>query len=79
MRRRDSGYSRIDRVGTSCSRYVLEVVALAGAGRATEAHRVASSVVGDQRFADAPYNPLIFAMPYAGWLSGNLGEVEQYA
>ena len=59
--------------------YVLEVVALAGAGRAAEAHRLASSVVGDERFAGAPYNPLIYAMPYAGWLSGNLGEVEQYA
>ena len=59
--------------------YVLEVVALAGAGRAAEAHRLASSVVGDERFAGAPYNPLIYAMPYVGWLSGNLGEVEQYA
>ena len=58
--------------------HVLEVVALAGAGRVAEAHRLASSVVGDERFADAPFNPLIYAMPFVGWLSGNLGEVEQY-
>ena len=58
--------------------YVLEVVALTSAGRSAEAHRVVSSVVGDRRFADAPFDPLIYAMPYVGWLSGNLGEVEQY-
>ena len=59
--------------------YVLGAVALAGAGRTAEAYRLAHSIVGDQRFADAPFNPLVFAMPYLGWLEGDLDEVERYS
>ena len=58
--------------------YVLEVIALASAGRGREAHLFANSVIGDQRFAGGPFNPLIYAMPYLGWLGGDLGEVERY-
>lgn len=59
--------------------YVLEAVALASDGRSAEARRLASSIVGDQRFADAPFNPLVFAMPYLGWLEGDLGELERFS
>ena len=59
--------------------YVLEVIALAGAGRSAEAHQLAASAVGDERFADAPFDPLTFAMPYLGWLEGDLDAVERYA
>ncbi len=59
--------------------YVLEVIALAGAGRSAEAHQLAASAVGDERFADAPFDPLTFAMPYLGWLEGDLDAVERHA
>ena len=59
--------------------YVLEVIALAGAGRSAEAHQLAASAVGDERFADAPFDPLTFAMPYLGWLEGDLDAVDRHA
>ena len=59
--------------------YVLEAIALAGAGRSKEAHQLADSVIGDERFADAPWDPLAYAMPYLGWLEGDLDAVDRHS
>jgi LuxR family maltose regulon positive regulatory protein len=59
--------------------YVLGVVALAGAGRTEEAHRLANSVLGDERFAGAPFDPMAWALPYLGWLEGDLALMERHA
>ena len=58
---------------------VLGVVALASAGRSEEAHRLADSVVGDPRFADAPFDPMSWSRPFLGWLEGDLDSEERYA
>jgi len=59
--------------------YVAGVVSLAGAGRSQEAHRLANSVMGDERFAGAPFDPMAWALPYLGWLEGNLTLEERHA
>ncbi|MDH3683612.1 MAG: hypothetical protein OEV40_27140, partial [Acidimicrobiia bacterium] len=59
--------------------YVLGVVALSGAGRTEEAHRLANSVLGDERFAGAPFDPMAWALPYLGWLEGDLALEERHA
>jgi len=59
--------------------YVLGVVSLAGAGRAEDAHRLANSVLGDERFAGAPFDPMAWALPYLGWLEGDLALEERHA
>ncbi len=59
--------------------FVLGVVALAGAGRSKEAHRLAGSVIGDARFADAPFDPMAWSLPYLGWLEGDLTSEELHA
>ena len=59
--------------------YVSGVVSLAGAGRSEEAHRLASSVMGDERFAGAPFDPMAWALPYLGWLEGDLASEERHA
>jgi LuxR family maltose regulon positive regulatory protein len=59
--------------------YVLGVVALAGAGRGEEAHGLANAVLGDERFAGAPFDPMAWALPYLGWLEGDLPLMERHA
>jgi len=59
--------------------YVLGVVALAGTGRSEEAHRLANSLLGDERFAGAPFDPMAWALPYLGWLEGDLPLLERHA
>ena len=59
--------------------YVIEVNALACAGRSEEAHRLADSVVGDPRFADNPFDPMVLSRSYLGWLEGDLDSAERYA
>jgi len=59
--------------------FVLGVVGLAGAGRSDDAHRLAGSVIGDPRFADAPFDPLAWSLPYLGWLEGDLTAEELHA
>ena len=59
--------------------YVGGVVSLAGAGRSQAAHRLAKSVMGDQRFAGAPFDPMAWAFPYLGWLEGDLALEERHA
>ena len=58
---------------------VAGVVSLAGAGRSQEAHQLASSVMGDERFAAAPFDPMAWALPYLGWLEGDLTLEERHA
>lgn len=58
---------------------VAGVVSLAGAGRSQEAHQLASSVMGDERFAGAPFDPMAWALPYLGWLEGDLALEERHA
>lgn len=59
--------------------YVLNVMALAGAGRSQDAHRLARSTIGDKRFSDAPFDPIAWALPFLGWIEGDLAAVDQYA
>ena len=59
--------------------YVLEVVALASAGRSEEAHQVADAVVGDPRFSDAPFDPMSWSLPYIGWMEGDLHSEKRHA
>ena len=59
--------------------YVVEVNALACSGRSEEAHRLADSVVGDPRFADSPFDPMVLSRSYLGWLEGDLDSVERHA
>jgi LuxR family maltose regulon positive regulatory protein len=59
--------------------YVLGVVGLAGAGRSDEAQRLANSLLGDERFAGAPFDPMAWALPYLGWLEGDLPLLERHA
>ncbi len=59
--------------------YVLEVVALASAGRSEEAHQVADAVVGDPRFSDAPFDPMSWSLPYIGWMEGDLRSEKRHA
>ena len=59
--------------------FVAGVVSLAGAGRPQEAHRLANSVMGDDRFAGAPFDPMAWAFPFLGWLEGDLSLEERYA
>lgn len=58
---------------------VLKVLGLAGAGQSEAAHELARSVVGDPRFADAPFHPMAWSLPYLGWLEGDLASEEQHA
>ena len=57
--------------------YILEITALAGAGRSDEAHRLADSLVGDARFAHMPYHPAVSSQAYVGWLEGDLDAVRR--
>ena len=59
--------------------FVAGVVSLAGAGRPQEAHRLANSVMGDDRFAGAPFDPMAWAFPFLGWLEGDLSLEERHA
>lgn len=59
--------------------YVVETLALAGLGRSLEAHRLAKAVVEDERFAEARFHPMAWAMPYLGWLEGDLTDLERHA
>ncbi len=59
--------------------FVLGTLADAGAGRAVEAHRLAASVAGDRRFAGAPFDPMSWALPYLGWIEGDLTLLERHA
>ena len=59
--------------------YVVEILALAGLGRSLEAHRLAKTVVEDNRFAEARFHPMAWALPYLGWLEGDLTDLERHA
>ena len=59
--------------------YILEVTALAGAGRSEEAHRLADTLVGDPRFAVRSSIRCRRRGLFLGWLEGDLESEERYA
>jgi LuxR family maltose regulon positive regulatory protein len=59
------------------SAYTLGTVALANSGRYDEARRLADAVVGDERFADSPVDPVMWVMPFLAWVEGSLDALEQ--
>ena len=59
--------------------YILEVTSLAGAGRSMDAHRLADSLVGDPLFANVPFDPMLLARSFLGWLEGDLDALERHA
>jgi LuxR family maltose regulon positive regulatory protein len=40
---------------------------------------LANSVLGDERFADEPFDPMAWALPYLAWLEGDLALEERHA
>lgn len=59
--------------------YCVAIIARVADGRSWEGHRLANSLLGDERFARSPFDPMAWVLPQVAWLEGDLALMERTA